>query len=110
VSGSSDFNQEYADSDTQSGKDWNFPKMHSHKHTFNDIEAKGVTRNYNTKPNEKLHEPLKDSYKLRTNFKDVANQVCFTIITTAVLRVHLFTDLESRTLVFRVCFYLGSGE
>jgi hypothetical protein len=49
--------------------------MHSRKHLFDDIEAKGVTRNYNTKPNEKLHGPLKESYKLRTNFKDVAGQV-----------------------------------
>ena len=49
--------------------------MHSRKHLFDDIEAKGVTRNYNTKPNEKLHGPLKESYKLWTNFKDVAGQV-----------------------------------
>ena len=57
------------------GKSWNFPKMHTHQHAFDDIEAKGATRNYNTKPNESLHGPLKTSYKLRTNFKDVASQV-----------------------------------
>ena len=44
-------------------------------HVFDDIEAKGVTRNFNTKPNKKMHEPLKESYQLRTNFKDVADQV-----------------------------------
>ncbi len=37
--------------------------------------AKGVTQNYNTKPNEKMHGPLKDAYQLRTNFKEVAEQV-----------------------------------
>lgn len=44
-------------------------------HLFQDIRAKGVTRNYNTKPNEKMHSPLKKAYRTRTNFKDVANQV-----------------------------------
>ena len=43
--------------------------------TFDDIRNKGVTRNYNTKTNEKLHGPIKDSYHLRTNFKNVANQI-----------------------------------
>lgn len=56
-------------------KNWNFPKIHTHQHLFDDIRAKGVTRNYSTKPNEKLHGPLKKSYRLRTNFKDVAGQV-----------------------------------
>jgi hypothetical protein len=30
--------------------------------------------------NEKLHRPLKRSYALRTNFKNVASQVCFIVI------------------------------
>jgi hypothetical protein len=42
---------------------------------FDDIELKGATRNYNTKPNEQCHGPLKDSYQLRTNFKNVESQV-----------------------------------
>jgi hypothetical protein len=46
-------------------------------HIFDDVEAKGATRNYNTKPNEKMHGSLKDSYLLRTNFRDVAEQVRF---------------------------------
>ncbi|KAK0474113.1 hypothetical protein IW261DRAFT_1423215 [Armillaria novae-zelandiae] len=55
-------------------KQWNFPKVHSHKHMVNDILEKGVTLNYSTKPNEKMHGPLKDMYQLRTNFKDVTEQ------------------------------------
>ncbi|KAG1758596.1 hypothetical protein EDD22DRAFT_981351 [Suillus occidentalis] len=50
-------------------KGWNFLKLHMDAHLFNDIEAKGATWNYNTKPNEKMHGSLKDSYLLRTNFQ-----------------------------------------
>ena len=48
--------------------------MHLIRHLFDDIEAKGVTRNYTSKTFEKMHGPLKDSYKRRTNFKKVADQ------------------------------------
>ncbi|KAH9007984.1 hypothetical protein EDB83DRAFT_2509248 [Lactarius deliciosus] len=54
---------------------WDFPKMHALVHSFNDIEMKGATRNYNTKPNEKLHGHIKKAYVRRTNFKDVAPQI-----------------------------------
>jgi hypothetical protein len=56
-------------------KNWNFPKLHMTTHIFDDIEAKGATRNYNTKPNEQMHGPLKDWYLNWTNFKNVAEQV-----------------------------------
>ncbi|KAK0492651.1 hypothetical protein EDD18DRAFT_1108661 [Armillaria luteobubalina] len=56
-------------------KDWNFPKAHSHQHLFDDIEAKGVTLNYNTKPNESMHGSFKESYQRRTNFKNVDEQI-----------------------------------
>lgn len=67
---------ESADSEYQpTTKNWNFPKMHTNSHVFNDIVSKGVTRNYNTKPNEGMHRPLKNIYRDRTNFKNVAEQV-----------------------------------
>ncbi|KAK0475603.1 hypothetical protein EDD18DRAFT_1115974 [Armillaria luteobubalina] len=56
-------------------KDWNFPKAHSHQHLFDDIEAKGITLNYNTKPNESMHGSFKESYQRRTNFKNVDEQI-----------------------------------
>ncbi|PBK68548.1 hypothetical protein ARMSODRAFT_887703, partial [Armillaria solidipes] len=56
-------------------KTWDFPKVHSHKHLFDDIEAKGVTLNYNTKPNESMHGSFKESYQRRTNFKDFEKQI-----------------------------------
>ncbi|KAG1908935.1 uncharacterized protein F5891DRAFT_974216 [Suillus fuscotomentosus] len=59
----------------KNGKNCNFPKLHMDLHIFNDVEAKGATRNYNTKPNEKMHSSLKDSYLLWTNFRDVAEQI-----------------------------------
>ncbi|KAH9017439.1 hypothetical protein EDB84DRAFT_1628850 [Lactarius hengduanensis] len=61
--------------DGEKVKDWNFPKMHALVHSFDDIEAKGASRNYNTKPNEKLHGPLRKLYLTRTNFKNVASQI-----------------------------------
>ncbi|KAG1860911.1 hypothetical protein F4604DRAFT_1893733 [Suillus subluteus] len=68
--------QQYIDkSADESDKNWNFPKLHMCVHIFDNIEAKGATCNYNTKPNEKMHGLLKDSYLLRTNFRDVAPQI-----------------------------------
>jgi len=54
--------------------------MHVLVHSFNDIKAKGASWNYNTKPNEKLHGPLKRAYLSQTNFKNIAPQVCFLIL------------------------------
>jgi len=49
--------------------------MHLTRHLFDDIESKGVTRNYTSKTFEKLHGPLGETYERLTNFKNVANQV-----------------------------------
>lgn len=61
--------------ESDSDKRWDFPKNHTHVHMFADILAKGVTRNYNTKVNEGMHGPLKDSYQLRSNYRDFTEQV-----------------------------------
>ncbi|KAG2057487.1 hypothetical protein BDR06DRAFT_980881 [Suillus hirtellus] len=47
--------------------DWDFPKTHLWKH--------GVTRNYSTHLNEKLHGPLKEAYERQSNGKEVADQI-----------------------------------
>jgi hypothetical protein len=60
--------------DDLDGKSWDFPKIHALQHIFDDIVAKGATRNYNSKTNESLNRPLKQKYT-HTNFKDVAEQV-----------------------------------
>jgi hypothetical protein len=57
-------------------KSWNFPKIHLRQHLFDDIINKGVARNFSTKPNERMHGPIRKSYHRRTNFKDFGDQVC----------------------------------
>ncbi|KAH9009254.1 hypothetical protein EDB85DRAFT_1848876, partial [Lactarius pseudohatsudake] len=42
---------------------------------LNDIKAKGASRNYNTKPNEKMYGFPRKLYLNRTNFKNVAPQI-----------------------------------
>ncbi|KAG1814111.1 hypothetical protein EV424DRAFT_1348837 [Suillus variegatus] len=64
-----------AQSHPETNKNWNFPKKHLVSHAFDDILAKGVTRNYSTKPNEKMHGSLRKIYLQRTNFKNVASQI-----------------------------------
>ncbi|KAF8227364.1 hypothetical protein L208DRAFT_1297238 [Tricholoma matsutake] len=59
----------------ESAKNWDFPKNHMHGHLLENILDKGITQNFNTQPNEQMHGPLKDSYHLCTNFKDVAVQI-----------------------------------
>ncbi|KAI6028057.1 hypothetical protein BKA83DRAFT_4462579 [Pisolithus microcarpus] len=69
--------QKYAQKTDNMKKNWNFLKNHMHMHVFDNIEAKGVTRNFNTKPNEKMHGPLKEKYQKHTNFKNIAQQEDF---------------------------------
>ncbi|KAG1823449.1 uncharacterized protein BJ212DRAFT_1566538 [Suillus subaureus] len=66
---------QYINKTVKSDKNWNFPKLHMGSHIFDDVEAKGATRNYNTKLNEKMHGSLKDLYLLHMNFHDIAEQV-----------------------------------
>ncbi|TFK54392.1 hypothetical protein OE88DRAFT_1642924 [Heliocybe sulcata] len=52
---------------------FNYIKGHSGTHAFDDFLAKGASCNSNTKPNEKVHQPLKEYYLL-TNKKNVGDQ------------------------------------
>ena len=58
-----------------SAKNWDFPKVHFQLHLFDDIMAKDVTRNFNTKTNESLNRPFKEDYTI-TNHQRVEKQVC----------------------------------
>ena len=67
---------------------------------FDDIEAKGATRNYDTKPNESLHGPLCDSYQLHTNFKDIASQVSIAYPHHTSRQITMsFSDSQGRSYV-----------
>ncbi|KAI0073150.1 hypothetical protein K474DRAFT_1710969 [Panus rudis PR-1116 ss-1] len=63
-----DYKAESANDEDFASKNWEFPKAHTHKHAFNDVRAKGASRNFNSKINEKKHGPLKDAYE------DVSNK------------------------------------
>lgn len=69
--------EEFDEADIQKTKSWNFIKLHLQKHLFDDIQNKGVTHNFSTNPNEKMHGPLKKSYLQHSNFKDYSKQVRF---------------------------------
>ncbi|KAG2129743.1 hypothetical protein DEU56DRAFT_872433 [Suillus clintonianus] len=63
------------ETDPDTIKNWNFPKIHSGKHIFDDIMAKGAARNFSTRPNEKQHGPIKKWYLRQTNRKNIADQI-----------------------------------
>ncbi|KAJ3804271.1 hypothetical protein F5876DRAFT_83451 [Lentinula aff. lateritia] len=52
------------DSNLDEAKLWNFIKLHYHQHLFDDIEEKGNLRSTSTRPNEKLHGPIRKIYLL----------------------------------------------
>jgi hypothetical protein len=47
---------------TTYGKNFDFPKMHQLVHLFDDVQNKGVTANFSTKPGEKIHGMLRYAY------------------------------------------------
>ncbi|KAJ7679958.1 hypothetical protein B0H17DRAFT_943663, partial [Mycena rosella] len=55
-------------------KNWNFPKLHAHRHVFDDIEKKGASRNFGTKTSESMHRAIRQTYHHLTNFKNVTPQ------------------------------------
>ncbi|EPS99113.1 hypothetical protein FOMPIDRAFT_12620, partial [Fomitopsis schrenkii] len=61
--------------ESSEAKNWNFPKIHSHQHGPEDIEAKGITANFNTKPYEKMHGSFKKTYLRCCNKRNVAPQI-----------------------------------
>lgn len=71
-----DYELHYASWDIDA-KNWSFIKRHTTRHLFDDIEAKGVTANTDTRTFEKKHGPIRDIYQNQTNFKNVAPQVLF---------------------------------
>ncbi|KAH9828716.1 uncharacterized protein C8Q71DRAFT_799953 [Rhodofomes roseus] len=83
----SDALQKLQDKTGPDGKNWDFPKMHAHQHGPKDIEDKGATRNYNTKPFEKMHGSLKKSYLRRSNKRNVESQILTAEHDLAVMQI-----------------------
>ena len=71
-------------------KNWNFIKLHLHVHVFDDISEKGAIRNMSTKPNEKMHGPLRKIYLNQTNFKNVGDQVPTSLSSEFALKPYRF--------------------
>lgn len=70
--------------------------MYSHSHAYDDIEDKGILLGYDSLINEPLHGPLKDSYLLRTNFKNVDAQVyCLYLNCIQVTHLKFIPDIAS---------------
>ncbi|KAG2151677.1 uncharacterized protein EDB93DRAFT_1240030 [Suillus bovinus] len=81
--------------------DWDFPKAHLWKHATRDIQMKGAVRNYSTRPNEKLHGPLKEAYERQSNGKDVTDQILrvdMRKFAAKMLRAHVDVLDERHTL------------
>ena len=57
-------------------KNWNYPKFAYSAHSYYDLEDKGVSANYSTKPFEKRHGSTKDTFDAGGANKDTARQVC----------------------------------
>ncbi|KAG1796452.1 uncharacterized protein HD556DRAFT_1431467 [Suillus plorans] len=81
--------------------DWDFPKAHLWQHATRGIRMKGAVHNYSTRPNEKLHGPLKEAYERQSNGKDVADQILRVDtrkFAAKMLRAHVDVLDERRTL------------
>ncbi|KAG1824182.1 hypothetical protein EV424DRAFT_1471936 [Suillus variegatus] len=101
--------------------DWDFPKAHLWKHATRDIRMKGAVRNYSTRPNEKLHGPLKEAYERQSNGKDIADQILrvdMRKFAAKMLRVHRRTlagegnddDEDPNPVAFEGHIKLGSTQ
>ena len=55
-------------------KDFKFYKQHATGHVIQDIEQKGTTNNFNTRPGEGFLQEVKEAYN-QTNGKDAEVQV-----------------------------------
>ncbi|KAJ6631086.1 hypothetical protein B0H10DRAFT_1773471 [Mycena sp. CBHHK59/15] len=60
---------------TEYEKNWNFPKKHSRRHAFTDMENKEATRNFGMKISESMHGAICVTYHRLTNFKNVTPQL-----------------------------------
>jgi hypothetical protein len=69
--------------------------MHLIQHLFDDIVEKGVTRNYTSKTFEKMHGPVKESYKWRSNYKNVGSQVSQFLCLVHTRMTQQTSDFES---------------
>src|SRR5260221_11804567 len=81
-------------------KSWKFPKFNLLSHAFSGISEKGVTANYNTKPNEHEHGETRIMFE-SGNRKDVAAQEISLLPSNSFCYAHFFLDHQAQSLFGR---------
>ncbi|KIJ39542.1 hypothetical protein M422DRAFT_257594 [Sphaerobolus stellatus SS14] len=75
------------------GKTFNYPKHHNLIHLPEDVENKGCTENYSTRPGEGFQQEVQQAYK-QTNFKDTGPQITrIDENQEAIARIRMFVDI-----------------
>ncbi|KIJ46707.1 hypothetical protein M422DRAFT_249872 [Sphaerobolus stellatus SS14] len=80
------------------GKKFNYPKHHNLIHLPEDIENKGCTENYSTRPGEGFQQEVQQAYE-QTNFKNTESQITrIDENQEAIARIRMFVDLHDEEL------------
>ncbi|KIJ24430.1 hypothetical protein M422DRAFT_274777 [Sphaerobolus stellatus SS14] len=76
------------------GKKFNYPKHHNLMHLPEDIQNKGCTENYSTRPSEGFQQEVQQAYS-QTNFKNTESQITrIDKNQEAIARIRMFVDLN----------------
>ncbi|CUA68688.1 hypothetical protein RSOLAG22IIIB_08058 [Rhizoctonia solani] len=75
-------------------KSFAFPKMHLLAHLFDDIEAKGVTANFTTKPGEQMHARLRAAFLTSSRKKDTADGEVLRKAHAAAVYQHIQSEID----------------
>ena len=59
-------------------KNYNYPKHHFLAHLPFDLQVKGTTENYTTRPGEGFQQEVQQAYN-QTNFRDTEQQVLYSL-------------------------------
>ncbi|KIJ51954.1 hypothetical protein M422DRAFT_243526 [Sphaerobolus stellatus SS14] len=74
-------------------KTFNYPKHHNLIHLPEDVENKGCTENYSTRPGEEFQQEVQQAYK-QINFKDTGSQITrIDENQEAIMRIRMFVNI-----------------
>ena len=77
-------------------KSWKFPKFHLLSYAFDGIGEKGVTANYNMKPNKHEHRATRMTFE-SGNWKDIVAQVISSMLSNTLCHAHFFLDYQAQS-------------
>ncbi|KIJ38584.1 hypothetical protein M422DRAFT_176350 [Sphaerobolus stellatus SS14] len=79
-------------------KSFNYPKHHNLIHLPEDVENKGCTESYSTRPGEGFHQQIQQAYD-QTNFKNTDPQIIqIDENQEAIARIRMFIDIHDQHL------------